>query len=604
VFVGTGATAAITGTVVNGNQGSTGEDGAGLRVSTGATLGLTDSTVSNNSGPGTAYFGGGVRSDGTLTILRSTFNANTSAGRGGAVSITGGTATVTNSTFVGNTAQGNNGGGGFQISAGTATITNCTITDNVDNSGAATNAGGVSLSGGTATLANTVVANNSTSNAVAKDVRGTFAAGSNNNFLTFVDANTNLANGVNGNVVAANAMLGPLQFNGGPTQTRVPLTGSPLINAGSNAAIPAGTTLDQRSLPRTVGGTVDIGATEVQRASTLAVGGSLDGRATVFVPDASGQYGTPVVLPAVFGSVTVNARTATADVNGDGIPDTILVTGPGTPIKFAVVSGADNTTVLVPATSPFAGSEDFTAGGFVAGGDFQRTGRADIVVTPDEGGGPRVTIFGLGATGPTLLANFFGIDDPNFRGGARAAVGDDNRDGTPDLVVAAGFGGGPRIALFNGTTLFTTPTRLINDFFAFPGPDAVTLRNGTYVAAGDVNGDGFADLIFGGGPGGAPRVFILSGALVSTGNVSGAQASPIANFFVANNSADRGGVRVAAGNADGDNKADVSVGSGQGNPARVRVYLGKNFTGVSEPTTFQDLTVFGGATLADGVYVG
>ncbi|MDB5312253.1 MAG: Calx-beta domain protein, partial [Gemmataceae bacterium] len=487
VFVGTGATAAITGTVITGNQGSINQDGAGVRVSTSATVTLTDSTVSGNTGAGTAYFGGGIRSDGTLTVLRTTLSGNTSGGRGGAISITGGTATITNSTIVGNTAQASNGGGGIQISAGTATITNCTITDNNDTSAAATNAGGVSLSGGTATLANTVVANNSTANGVAKDVRGTFAAGSNNNFLTFADANTNLANGVNGNVVGADAKLGPLQFNGGPTQTRVPLAGSPLINAGSNAAIPAGTTLDQRGLVRTIG-TVDIGATEVQPASPLAVGGSLDGRATVFAPNAAGQYGTPTTLPAVFGSATVNARTAVADVNGDGFPDTILVTGPGTPIRFAVISGKDNTTVLVPATAPFAGSEDFTGGGFVAAGDFERTGRADIVITPDQGGGPRVSIFGLPAGGLTLRANFFGIDDPNFRGGARAAAGDVNRDGTPDLMVAAGFGGGPRIAVFNGTTLFTTPTRLVNDFFAFPGPDATTLRNGTFVAAGDVNG--------------------------------------------------------------------------------------------------------------------
>src|SRR4029077_12227812 len=107
---------------------------------------------------------------------------------------------------------------------------------------------------------------------------------------------------------------------------------------------------------------------------------------------------------------------------------------------------------------------------------------------------------------------------------------------------------------------------------------AVTLRNGVFVAVGDVNGDGFADLIFGGGPGGAPRVSSLSGVIVSAWNVAGAQANPIANFFVAGNSSDRGGVRLAAKDADGDSKADVVAGSGEGSPANVRIYLGKNFT--------------------------
>jgi hypothetical protein len=46
------------------------------------------------------------------------------------------------------------------------------------------------------------------------------------------------------------------------------------------------------------------------------------------------------------------------------------------------------------------------------------------------------------------------------------------------------------------------------------------------------------------------------------------------------------------------------VGSGAGSPAKVRVYLGKNFAGGGEPATFQDLSVFGGGALPGGVFVG
>jgi uncharacterized delta-60 repeat protein len=339
----------------------------------------------------------------------------------------------------------------------------------------------------------------------------------------------------------------------------------------------------------------------------LAAGGSLDGRATVFNPDfATGQLGTPVTTPSsVFPGFTGNVRVAVGDVNGDGVPDVALVTGPGTPLRFAVLSGVDNATPLIPVTAPFAGSESFAGGGFVAVADLDNDGRAEVILTADQGGGPRVTIFGLSVTGSAVVkANFLGIDDPSFRGGARAAAGDVNGDGFQDLAVAAGFLGGPRVALFDGKTLFATPTRILNDFFAFPGDDATRLRNGAFVAIGDVDGNGFADLIFGGGPGGAPRVFILPGQIVATGNILAAQAAPVANFFVAGNVADRGGIRVAATDADGDQKSDLAVGSGEGSAAHVRVYLGKNFTTTSEPGTVQDLSVFGGATLTNGVFVG
>ena len=345
----------------------------------------------------------------------------------------------------------------------------------------------------------------------------------------------------------------------------------------------------------------------VEKGERVAVGGDATATAAVFAPDGVGALpAAPSAAVAAFGPGAAAVRTAVADVDGDGTDDTILATGPGVPLRVAVVSGADNSTVLAAPFAPFAGSEDFAGGGFVSAGDFDGDGRAEFVVTPDVSGGPRVTIFRLGAGGGTsVLANFFGIDDPNFRGGVRTAVGDVNGDGVPDLTVTAGFGGGPRAALFDGATLLGgAPARLVNDFFAFPGADAVNLRNGAFVAAGDVDGDGFAELVFGGGPGGAPRLFALGGALVSAGNVAGAQAAPVANFFVAGNDADRGGVRVAVADLDGDHRADLLAGSGENRAAGLRAYLGSNVSGSAEPATFQDVSLFGGMNLPGGVFVG
>ena len=224
----------------------------------------------------------------------------------------------------------------------------------------------------------------------------------------------------------------------------------------------------------------------------FAVSTGTAGTITVYNGDGSVAYR----LPSPFGP-GVAVRAIVADVTGDGTPDVIVGTGPGVPAQVVVFDGT-NAAVLFRLT-PFEST--FTGGLFLAAGDINGDGKADIVVSPDVGGSGRVTVFS-GANG-AVLANFFGIDDPNFRGGARVSVADVNGDGTPDLIVAAGQGGGPRVAVFDGKSLAggATPTRLTSDFFAFEP----TLRDGAFVSAGDFTGDGKADLVLSGGPSGGPR---------------------------------------------------------------------------------------------------
>src|SRR5207247_1796013 len=93
-------------------------------------------------------------------------------------------------------------------------------------------------------------------------------------------------------------------------------------------------------------------------------------------------------------------------------------------------------------TRPFEPA--FTGGVFVAAGDIDGDGKAEVVISPDQGGGPRVRVFHGGDLG--VMADFLGIDDLNFRGGTRVAVGGVNADGRGGLAVnllANSFGGDP-----------------------------------------------------------------------------------------------------------------------------------------------------------------
>jgi hypothetical protein len=345
--------------------------------------------------------------------------------------------------------------------------------------------------------------------------------------------------------------------------------------------------------------------------SQVVASGTKDGKAGIYTPNPIGVYNPTPTFVNPFGGLNVEVRTATGDFDHDGVDDIVVVTGPGTPTLVAVVNGADPFTLLVPAFSPFPGSETFSGGAFVASGDFNNDGFADFAVSPDVGGGARVTVWtATPPSGLQLLKNFIAFSDPNFRGGARLAAGDMNNDGRDDLGVAAGFEGGPRVSIYDGAALLNgsvnmtagqEPSRLAN-FFVFDGSDIQTLRNGAYIAMGDFNGDGFADLVVGAGGGGAPRIRILSGDLITTAG-QGATANPIADFIVNNATSARGGVHVATKNADGDALSDLVIGSGENQASRIRTYLGADFSGTGEPTPAQDFDPFG-AVLPGGVFVG
>ena len=203
---------------------------------------------------------------------------------------------------------------------------------------------------------------------------------------------------------------------------------------------------------------------------------------------------------------------------------------------------------------------------------------------------------------------FYGIEgDPSFRGGVRPALGDMNGDQTPDLLISAGFQGGPRIAMFNGLDLAAgneTPRHLIPDFYAFEP----SLRNGAFVALGDITGDGKAELAFGGGPTGANRVRIFDTAQLlaapAFNNLDNAPGSAQLNNFFSGDPSLRGGVRLAVRSIDNGGKAALITASGNNEAARIQVYAASTLRNNPAPTTPDQVLDPFGVTLANGVFVG
>ena len=251
----------ISSSVISGNRAFS-RYSSGGGVDNRGTLTMNNTTVSGNTERGgvSAGLGGGIANGGTLTVNNSTITGNFvsgafGAGFGGGIG-NAGKATVNNSTISGNTATA--WGGGIGNEAGNLTINNSTISGNKESY-----VGGLANYSGVVTIQNSIVANNSAGDCY---VRTTIISKGHNLSSDLTCHFTNA-----GDLNNTNPLLGPLQNNGGPTQTMALPSGSPAIDAGN----PNGCTdgmghllrTDQRGKPRPdpedTGG-CDIGAYESQ----------------------------------------------------------------------------------------------------------------------------------------------------------------------------------------------------------------------------------------------------------------------------------------------------------------------------------------------------
>jgi hypothetical protein len=321
--------------------------------------------------------------------------------------------------------------------------------------------------------------------------------------------------------------------------------------------------------------------------------GPTDGSARVYQLSSDGTLDATGSPQFPFPGFTGVIRSTVADFSGDGVPDYAFATGPGPAATVRLFDGATGAD-LVPATGVLGG---FTGGTFLAAGDIDRDGRAELAVSADAGGGNRVSLFRISGGTLVPVVDFLAFDDPVFRGGSRVALGDVNHDGAADLIVGAGLGGGPRVSVYDGTALLAGNTgRLIPDFFALDP----NLRSGVYVSVADVDGDGFADILYSTGFTGGPRVRVVSGAVLVANPGADVAALPAMADFFALDANDRDGIRIATRDLNGDGRAELIVGSGDKASARVRVIPFEQF---SVPTTPLS-NPFASPLTIDGVYVG
>lgn len=281
----------------------------------------------------------------------------------------------------------------------------------------------------------------------------------------------------------------------------------------------------------------------------LIVGANAGGGPQVNVYDK--VNGTQVNFFAFDPAFRGGIRVAGGDVTGDGVEDVIAAAGPGGGPNVKVFDGANNYAEI---RNFFAYSPYFSSGIYVASGDVNGDGYSDIITGAGAGGGPHVQVFS--GLDNSVLATYFAYV-PTFTGGISVASGDLDADGYFDVITGAGPGGGPHVLALNGLMLTQDREVVLANFFAYdPG-----VRRGIFVASGDYEGDGYADIIVGAGPGGGPHVKVF--------NNSGTN---VIDTFFAYSIYFAGGITVGASDLNQDGKVEVITSPYTKGPAQVKAF--------------------------------
>lgn len=256
---------------------------------------------------------------------------------------------------------------------------------------------------------------------------------------------------------------------------------------------------------------------------------------------------------------TGGVHVTTADISRDGIPDLIVAPGKGGGPRIRVLDGLTGESLPSPIGDFFGFETTFTGGVNLAAADVDGDTIPDIIAAAGQGGGPRVRIFS--GKDASVIDDFFAFA-PEFKGGATVAAADFTGDGRAEIVIGAGIGGGPHVITYNVTT-HAPIAGALGSFFAFDAEERGGVNVGTDSLAGDINGDKQADLVVGRGVGFAPMVKAFSGA-----------DGKLISEFMAYSKDMTAGVRTGTAFVDNDRFADIVTSSGPGVEGRIRTFSG------------------------------
>jgi cyclophilin family peptidyl-prolyl cis-trans isomerase len=323
------------------------------------------------------------------------------------------------------------------------------------------------------------------------------------------------------------------------------------------------------------------GRLDTQKFTMTVTAGSSQSTTTVTLSKATIVVGAPVTITATIGNVTSPKGTVEFFQDGTLIGKANVYDGHAAITYTPSAAGTDAITAKFTSTNAaISGSTSSAVNLAVTAGTAPRK----LFSPTGAGVGSKSFVSAEDSQGAVLLNTpVFG---GNFTGGVRIAVADVTGDGQEDIVAAAGFGGSAIIQVVDGGSGKIVFTRMMFED---------TFRGGLTVAAADLQGKGYAQVVVGAGRTGGPRVTVWD---VKTN----AQAY---NYF-AYDSTLRGGVSIDAADIRGNGFAIILTGTGEGGGPIVGFFDGfKAGTGTANqiPAKFGQM-VFGNPANRAGIVVG